>query len=107
MPRKKIPGTSKRTPPKPKGPAPGNLPFHAFWSGSLSFGLVNVPVLLFPATRSSAVRLRLVSPEGSLLERRFFCPRDGKEVALGPIMEMESASITKTAAHWVAGRGAR
>ena len=26
---------------------------------------------------------------------------------MGPIMEMESASITKTAAHWVAGRGAR
>ena len=38
------------------------LPFHAFWSGSLSFGLVNVPVLVFPATRHSGVRLRMLSP---------------------------------------------
>ena len=44
------------------------------------FGLVNVPVLVFPASRNSGVRLRMMSPEGSLLERRFFCPRDGKEV---------------------------
>jgi DNA end-binding protein Ku len=54
--------------------------FHAFWSGSLTFGLVNVPVLLFPATRHSGIRLRLLGPQGSPLERRFFCPRDGKEV---------------------------
>jgi DNA end-binding protein Ku len=64
----------------------GNPLFHAFWSGSLSFGLVNVPVLLFPATRHSPVRLRLLSPSGSLLERRFFCPRDGKEVSRDEIV---------------------
>jgi DNA end-binding protein Ku len=65
---------------KPKPPHPKKLPFHAFWSGSLSFGLVNIPVLLFPANRHSGVRLRMISPEGSLLERRFYCPRDEKEV---------------------------
>jgi DNA end-binding protein Ku len=70
----------RRTPSKTKEPGSGKPPFHAFWSGSLSFGLVNVPVLLFPASRHSGVRLRLMSPSGSLLERRFFCPRDGKEV---------------------------
>jgi DNA end-binding protein Ku len=62
------------------------LPFHAFWSGSLSFGLVNVPVLVFPATRHSGVRLRMLSPKGVPLERRFFCPRDGKEVAADEIV---------------------
>jgi DNA end-binding protein Ku len=51
----------------------------AFWSGTLSFGLVNVPVLVFPASRHSGVRLRLMSPDGRPLERRFFCPSDGKE----------------------------
>jgi DNA end-binding protein Ku len=55
-------------------------PFHAFWSGSLSFGLVNVRVLLFPANRQSGIHLRMMSPEGSFLERRFFCPRDNSEV---------------------------
>ena len=66
---------------KPKEPKSRHLPFHAFWSGSLSFGLVSVPVLLFPATRHARIRLRLMSPDGSPLERRFYCPRDGKEVA--------------------------
>jgi DNA end-binding protein Ku len=73
--------TKKRSRAKAEEPKSRNLPFHAFWSGSLSFGLVNVPVLLFPASRHSGVRLRMMSPGGSLLERRFFCPRDGKEVA--------------------------
>ena len=71
---------------KPKQPESRDLPFHAFWSGSLSFGLVNVPVLLFPANRHGGIRLRLMSPEGSLLERRFYCPRDGKEVAAEDIV---------------------
>jgi DNA end-binding protein Ku len=70
----------KRTTSKSKQSSARKLPYHAFWSGSLSFGLVNVPVLVFPATRHSGVRLRMISPEGSLLERRFFCPKDGKEV---------------------------
>jgi DNA end-binding protein Ku len=39
-----------------------------------------VPVLVFPATRHSGVRLRLLSPDGAPLQRRFYCPGDGKEV---------------------------
>jgi DNA end-binding protein Ku len=78
--------TKKRVSSKPKEPKSKKLPFHAFWSGSLSFGLVNVPVLVFPASRHSGVRLRMISPEGSLLERRFFCPRDGKEVSSDEIV---------------------
>ena len=73
--------TKKRNSSKAIDKKPKQTPFHAFWSGSLSFGLVNVPVLLFPASRYSGIRLRMLSPGGSLLERRFFCPRDGKEVA--------------------------
>jgi DNA end-binding protein Ku len=72
--------TKKRTQAKTNDTKARKLPFHALWSGSLSFGLVNVPVLVFPATRHSGIRLRMLSPEGSLLERRFFCPRDGKIV---------------------------
>jgi DNA end-binding protein Ku len=56
------------------------VPNRAFWSGTLSFGLVNVPVLVFPASRHAGVRLRLLSPDGALLERRFYCPKDGSEV---------------------------
>ena len=73
--------TKRRTRAKANNAKARRLPFHAFWSGSLSFGLVNVPVLLFPATRHSGIRLRMLSPNGTPLQRRFFCPRDGKEVA--------------------------
>lgn len=43
-----------------------------FWSGVVSFGLVSVPVSLFPANRSTTLRLRMVDAQGSFLERRFF-----------------------------------
>ena len=68
---------ARRTPKQQKA---SKLSFHAFWSGSIAFGLVSVPVHLFPASRHGGVRLRMMSPEGSLLERRFYCPRHGKEV---------------------------
>jgi DNA end-binding protein Ku len=76
----------KRRRAKPKAADAKKLPFHAFWSGALSFGLVNVPVLVFPASRHSGVRLRMISPDGQFLERRFHCPRDGKEVGSDDIV---------------------
>jgi DNA end-binding protein Ku len=71
----------KRIPSKGQ-PSKGKLlSFHAFWSGSLSFGLVNVPVLVFPASRHSGVRLRMIGQNGTPLARRFYCSQDNKEVA--------------------------
>jgi DNA end-binding protein Ku len=49
-----------------------------FWSGTISFGLVSIPVNLFPANRSSRVSLRMVSPEGRPLSRRYFAPSDDR-----------------------------
>ena len=65
---------------RPKQARPKGLALHAFWSGSLSFGLVNVPVFVFPATRHSGIHLRMIGPSGTPLERRFYCPRDGTRV---------------------------
>jgi DNA end-binding protein Ku len=48
----------------------------SFWSGNLSFGLVSIPVSLIAAQRPSRVALRMLSPEGNPLRRRFFCPKD-------------------------------
>jgi DNA end-binding protein Ku len=50
------------------------------WSGTLSFGLVSIPVDLYPATRSGGVALRLLAADGTPLARRFYCPEDGKPV---------------------------
>jgi DNA end-binding protein Ku len=51
------------------------------WSGTLSFGLVSVPVELYPAQRSARVSLRLLDPHGVPLARRYYCPEDGAEVS--------------------------
>lgn len=51
------------------------------WNGSISFGLVNVPVSLFPAYRQVSTGLRMLAPDGTPLERRYWCPRHEREVA--------------------------
>ena len=42
------------------------------WSGNLSFGLVSIPVTLVTAQRANRVALKMLSPEGTPLRRRFF-----------------------------------
>jgi len=42
------------------------------WSGTLSFGLVTIPVELYSATRSSRRSLRMLAPDGSPLARRYY-----------------------------------
>lgn len=51
-----------------------------FWSGLLSFGLVSIPVDLFPAHRSSGGSLRMLGKDGTPLARRYYCPEDEQEV---------------------------
>ncbi|HSJ62389.1 MAG TPA: Ku protein [Gemmatimonadaceae bacterium] len=49
-----------------------------FWSGTITFGLVSVPVNFMAAYRADRVSLRMVSPEGRPLSRRYFTSRDEK-----------------------------
>src|SRR5512143_3185211 len=48
---------------------------HAFWSGIIAFGLVSLPVSLFPA-HSGKVALKMVDAKGTLLRRQYFCGND-------------------------------
>jgi DNA end-binding protein Ku len=50
----------------------------SFWSGTITFGLVSIPVELYPAQRSRRVSLRMVAPDGTPLARRYFCPKEGR-----------------------------
>ncbi|WP_420128976.1 Ku protein [Longimicrobium sp.] len=52
----------------------------SFWSGTITFGLVSIPVALYAANRSQRVSLRMVSPEGTPLTRRYFTTRDDREL---------------------------
>lgn len=58
----------------------------AFWSGTLTFGLVSVPVDLFPAVRSRRVALRTLGPEYQPLVRRYHCSADGKPLTRDDIV---------------------
>ncbi|MBA2780745.1 Ku protein [Billgrantia kenyensis] len=55
--------------------------FHAsgprpLWSGTITFGLVSLPVNLYPANRSKPVSLRMVDAQGTPLARRYFCEQE-------------------------------
>ena len=51
-----------------------------FWSGTLTFGLVSVPVSLFPAARGTRTSLRMLGPDGRPLARRYYADKTGKDL---------------------------
>jgi DNA end-binding protein Ku len=52
----------------------------AIWSGSISFGLVNIPVKLYTALRDRDVHFHTLSSDGRCrLRRKLVCPDTGKE----------------------------
>jgi DNA end-binding protein Ku len=50
------------------------------WSGTITFGLVSIPVNLFSANRESRVSLRLVSPAGEPLKRDYVSSETGEDL---------------------------
>ncbi len=48
------------------------------WSGTITFGLVSLPVNLYPANRAKPVSLRMVDSEGTPLARRYFCEKEAR-----------------------------
>jgi DNA end-binding protein Ku len=52
----------------------------AIWSGSITFGLVNVPIKLYPAVKDKDVHFHLLSKDGQCrLRRKLVCPETGDE----------------------------
>jgi DNA end-binding protein Ku len=69
----------------------------AFWSGTLTFGLVSVPVDLFPAVRARRTALRMLGPGDQPLVRRYFCSVDGAALTRDDIVrgyENDDGSFT-------------
>ena len=56
------------------------------WAGSLSFGLVNVPVALFSAVRDQGLHFHeLHESDGARIEQKRFCAKEDEEVAFDAI----------------------
>jgi DNA end-binding protein Ku len=51
-----------------------------FWSGTISFGLVSIPVNLYPGNRDSRVPLRMLGPNGEPLKREYVGAETGNEL---------------------------
>jgi len=74
------PRKKQRVPPAAEAvPESGPAGVRPIWAGTISFGLVTVPVNLFPAVRPADSALRMLSPQGTPLQRRFVHPGDGKD----------------------------
>jgi DNA end-binding protein Ku len=54
----------------------------AFWSGTITFGLVSIPVDFFAAVRGRETAMKMVDPKGVPLGREYYS--DKTEEALGP-----------------------
>ena len=53
----------------------------SIWSGSISFGLVNIPVRLFTAVRPGGVSFHMLhAKDGVRVRQRLYCPLEDKEV---------------------------
>ena len=53
----------------------------SIWNGTITFGLVNVPIKLYTATESKTVSFSQVHvSDGSKIEHRRFCPKEDKQV---------------------------
>src|SRR5205807_7307625 len=53
----------------------------AIWSGTISFGMVSIPVNLYTATESHDIRFHLLhKKDGVRLKNVRWCPKDEKQV---------------------------
>ena len=53
----------------------------SIWNGTVTFGMVNVPIKLYSATESKTVHFHEVHVrDGAKIEHRRICPKDNKEV---------------------------
>jgi DNA end-binding protein Ku len=60
----------------------------AIWKGSISFGLVNIPIALYPATRREELKFRLLRKDDlSPVNYKRVAEKDGKEVPWNEIVK--------------------
>jgi len=61
-------------------PEAAAAPVRSFWSGTITFGLVSIPVDLLSAVRPRQTAMKLVDKEGHPLGRRYYCSKEDKKL---------------------------
>src|SRR4051795_9545412 len=68
----------------------------SIWNGTITFGLVAVPIKVYSATESKTVHFREVhAKDGSRVEHRRICPKENKAVDYKDIVKGYEASRGK------------
>jgi DNA end-binding protein Ku len=68
----------------------------SIWNGTVTFGMVNVPVKLYSATESKTVHFHEVHrKDGGKVEHRKICPKDDKEIPSDEIVKGYEVSPDK------------
>lgn len=64
------------------------MPPRSIWNGTITFGLVNVPIKLYSATESKTVHFREVHAEdGAKIDHRRICSKEDKEVSYDQVVK--------------------
>ena len=102
---------AERTDPERKDSQSGPVQ-RGIWSGSISFGLVTIPVELYSAARRQRAAMRMLGPDGVPLARQFVCPEDGRvlsddEIVRGYPMDGKFVVVTDEELESLAPRRSR
>ena len=83
----------------------------SIWNGTITFGMVNVPVKLYTATESKTIHFHLVhARDGSRIENRRICSKEDKEVPYKQVVkgyEVSRGQVRRPRARRDQGRGRR
>ena len=72
------------------------MPPRSIWNGTVTFGLVNVPIKLYSATESKTVHFHEVhARDGARIEHRRICPKEEREVPYEEIVKGYEVSADK------------
>jgi DNA end-binding protein Ku len=55
-------------------------PVRSFWSGTITFGLVSIPVDLLSAVRPRQTAMKLIDKQGHALGRQYHCSKEGTKL---------------------------
>jgi len=58
-----------------------SAPVRSFWSGTITFGLVSIPVDLVSAVRPRQTAMKLIDKAGHALGRQYHCSKEGKKLS--------------------------